>query len=95
MVQFIPWGASLFIKSLFTIILLVPSALCLGIFFPLALSKIKAEELPFAYMIDSLGVALGFFLFYLASIFYGFVFSFSLVIGLYIILLILLKKFDN
>ena len=93
LVQFIPWGSHTLIKLLFSIFLLLPPALFLGMFFPLALSKIKAKEVPFVYMIDSLGVALGFFLFYLTSILFGFIFSFILVILLYVILLILLRKF--
>lgn len=93
--QFIPWGSGLLVKYLFTFILVAPTAFILGIFFPLALSKIKEEELPFAYMIDSLGVALGFFLFYLISIFFGFINAFVLVLVIYSILIFLIKKIKN
>ena len=93
--QFIPWGASLVIKFLFTFVLLAPLSFCLGIFFPLALSKITEEELPFVYMIDSLGVALGFFLFYLLSIFYGFVVSYLVAIIFYVGLIFLTYRFKK
>lgn len=93
--EFIPWGANIVIKLLFVIVWLVPPALMLGIFFPLALAKIKEKDLPFAYMIDSLGVALGFFLFYLVSILFGFISSYLLAIIFYVCLLILLRKIRN
>lgn len=93
--QYIPWGSGLLVKYLFTLVLVAPSAFVLGIFFPLALSKIKKEELPFAYMIDSLGVALGFFLFYLISIFFGFISTFVLAVVIYSLLMFLIKRFKN
>lgn len=93
--QFIPWGTDFIVKFLFTLLLLAPLAFALGIFFPLALSKIKDEELPFAYMIDSIGVALGFFLFYLVSILAGFTVAYLIALVLYIILVFLLMRLKS
>lgn len=90
--NFIPWGANVFVKFIFTALILVPSGIFMGVFFPLALKNVSAKDLPFVYMINSLGVALGFFLFYLISIFFGFSISFVFSFILYILVLWLVKK---
>lgn len=89
---FIPWSSNLILKFLFSTIVIFPTAFFMGTFFPLGLSKIGNKEFPSAYLLDSLGVAVGFVLFYILSMLFGFIFSFYFVIVVYIILLVLLSK---
>ena len=89
--NFIPWSSGLGFKFLFSILVLFPPALFMGVFFPLALVNIKKEKFPLAYLLDSIGGAIGFFMFYISSILFGFTFSFFLVCLMYFILLILVK----
>lgn len=90
--SFIPWSSGLIIKLLFSIVSIFPSALFMGVFFPLALFNVKEEKFPLAYLLDSIGGALGFFIFYISSILFGFSFSFFLVCIMYVVLLILARR---
>lgn len=88
---FLPWSSNLFWKLVYSVIMIFPVALLLGVFFPLGLLKIKKEQFPVSYLLDSIGAALGFFLIYVLAMLFGFVFSFGVAIALYVLLLLMLS----
>jgi len=89
--NFIPWSSGLGTKLLFSIVALLPPALFMGVFFPLALVNIKKEKFPLAYLLDSIGGAIGFFLFYTCAVVFGFRSSFFITAVIYSILFLILR----
>jgi len=92
LILFIPWTANYLVKFLFTLLVLSPTGLFLGVFFPLALTKITSKQIYSVYMINSLGVAAGFFLFYLLSSIFGFTYAFLIPVIFYTIIGLFFNK---
>jgi len=79
------------IKILFSIITIGSLFFFLGSYFPKGLTKIKKEEFPKMYLLDSLGTVIGFFIFYIISMSIGISNTFIIAAILYIFLLWILK----
>lgn len=91
--ELIPFHARGTITRILTCITAIgPLGLLMGLYFPLGLRRLRAENIGPAYMLDAVGTVTGLFAFYVLSAKTGFIMSFQIASGLYLIALSLLKR---
>lgn len=92
MTEYLPLGAGMFLKLLWTALAIAPAGFTMGIFFPKGMAQLDAAEAGKFYALDTIGTALGFVLFYIFLFASGMSLSLLFAIPVYLTALFIIKS---